>query len=121
MAVPSARLDRGEYLPLAYTPSGAVSAGDVVVQGDLIGVAGADIAASALGNLQIVGPMGVWIFPITSGSGTSMTVGVVLYWDATSSTATETAGSNKLLGKVFAAASDSDTTVKVCGIQQATP
>ena len=120
MAAPTARLDRGEYLPLAYTPDGAVSAGDVVLQGDLIGVAGADIDASALGNLQIVGPMGVWIFPITSGSGTNMSVGTIVYWNASAGTATVTSGANKILGKVYEAATDSDTSVKVCGIQQAT-
>jgi len=36
-----------------YTPGSEVTAGDVVVQNELIGVAVADIAASEKGSLQI--------------------------------------------------------------------
>ena len=38
-----------------YTPSTAVSAGDVVVQGTLVAIARADIAANALGALATAG------------------------------------------------------------------
>jgi len=85
MATPSVRLDRGEALPLAYTPGAAVTAGDVVVQGDLIAVAPRDIAASVLGNLLIVGPLAVFIFPKETGTGTALTVGTVVYWAAAAS------------------------------------
>jgi len=121
MAVPSSRLCYGDCVTIDYTPGSAVTAGDVVVQTDLIGVAPSDIAASALGSLQIVGPGGVWIFPKSSGTGTALTVGTVVYWNAGSSVATSTASTNKVLGKVAEAASTSDTSVKVMGVQQATP
>ena len=38
-----------------YRPSEAVAAGDVVVQGTLIGIARLDIAANTLGSLVVVG------------------------------------------------------------------
>ena len=38
-----------------YTPGSAVAAGDVIVQGELIGVARTPIAANALGSLAVDG------------------------------------------------------------------
>ena len=38
-----------------YTPGSAVTAGDVVVQSDLVGIAKLDIAANALGALAVAG------------------------------------------------------------------
>ena len=95
-----------------YTPGSAVSAGDVVVQGDLIGVAKLDIAASALGALAVDG---VFDFPKAAGGGTAIAAGAKVYWDAGDSEAKEDAesGANKYLGKVVAAAADADTTVRV--------
>ena len=51
-----------------YTPGSAVSAGDVVVQGDLIGIAKLDIAADALGALAV---KGVFDFPKAAGDSTA--------------------------------------------------
>jgi len=121
MSVPSPRFNRGEYLPVDYTPEEAVSAGDVVVQGDLIAVATVAIAANKLGALQVVGPMGVWTFPKSTGSGTALTVGQVVYWDADNSVVTTTASTHKVLGKVFEAAATTASTVLITGVQQATP
>lgn len=122
MATPTSRLCYGDCVTFDYTPSGAdVTAGDVVVQGDLIGVAPSDITDGDLGSLQAVGPGGVWIFPKSSGTGTALTVGTVVYWDDSNDVVTSTAGSNKVLGKVAVAAGTSDTSVKVMGVQQATP
>jgi predicted RecA/RadA family phage recombinase len=77
-----------------YTPGSAVTAGQVVVQGDLIGVARTPIAANALGSLAIEG---IFDFPKDAGN----------------SVATATSTGNKQLGKVVAAAADADTTVRV--------
>ena len=95
-----------------YTPGSAVSAGDVVVQGDLIGIAKLDIAASALGALAVDG---VFDLPKASGASTAIAAGAKVYWDAGDSEAKEDAesGANKYLGKVVAAAGDDDTTVRV--------
>jgi len=95
-----------------YTPGSAVSAGDVVVQGDLIGIAKLDIAAGALGALAVDG---VFDLPKASGASTAITAGAKVYWDAGDSEAKEDSesGANKYLGKVVAAAADADTAVRV--------
>ena len=95
-----------------YTPSSAVSAGDVVVQEDLVGVAKLDIAADVLGALAVAG---VFDFPKTAGVGEAFAAGMKVYWDvadAVAKTDDET-GANKLIGKTIAAAGDDDTTVRV--------
>jgi len=95
-----------------YTPGSAVSAGDVVVQGDLVGVAKLDIAANALGALAVAG---VFDFPKATGGSTAITAGANVYWDTGDSEAKEDSesGANKYLGKVVTATADADTTVRV--------
>ncbi|GAG92230.1 unnamed protein product, partial [marine sediment metagenome] len=85
-----------------YTPALAVTAGDVVVQGDLVGVALHDIAALRKGALAIEG---VFDFPKDTGSSNAITAGAKVYWDAENEVATTTAGENKQIGKAVEAAS----------------
>lgn len=98
----------GDYID--YTPSAAVAAGDVVVQGDLIGVAVRPIAANILGSLATEG---VFDFPKATTGGSGLTAGTTVYWNATSSIATATSTGNKQLGKVVRTAADADTTVRI--------
>jgi predicted RecA/RadA family phage recombinase len=95
-----------------YTPGADVSAGDVIVQGDLVGIAKLDIAAGALGALAVTG-----VFDVTKATGTStaITAGTRLYWDAADGVAKadDESGANKYLGKAVAAAADADATVRV--------
>jgi len=95
-----------------YTPGSDVSAGDVVVQGDLVAVAKLDIAADTLGALHATG---VFDFPKTAGVGEAITAGAKVYWDAADGVAKtdDETGANKYLGKVVKAAGDDDTTVRV--------
>jgi len=93
-----------------YTPSSAVAAGDVVVQGDLVGVAKRAIAANVLGALSVEG---VFDYPKATGSSSAITAGSKVYWDTVNEVATTTAGSYKLIGKTILAATDDDTTVRV--------
>ncbi len=95
-----------------YTPSSAVAAGAVVVQGDLVGVARTPIAADALGSLSVTG---VFDFPKATGVGTGITVGTTVYWKADPGVvqADSETGANKLIGKVVKTAADADTTVRV--------
>jgi predicted RecA/RadA family phage recombinase len=95
-----------------YTPSTAVAAGDVVVQGDLVGVATMPIAANALGALAV---SGIFDFPKATGEGTAIDAGALVYWDATTSVATtdDNSGGNKLIGKAVLAAVDDDDKVRV--------
>ncbi|GMV98189.1 MAG: hypothetical protein AMXMBFR83_25410 [Phycisphaerae bacterium] len=91
-----------------YTPSSAVTAGQVVVQGELVGVAKVDIPAGTLGALAVAG-----VFEFPKATGSAITAGALCYWDATNQRATTTATGNKLIGKCVKAAADADTTVRV--------
>jgi predicted RecA/RadA family phage recombinase len=95
-----------------YTPGADVAAGDVVVQGDLVGVARFDIKSGVLGALAV---SGVFDFPKTAGASTAIAAGTAVYWDIADGVAqadSET-GANKLLGKTVAAAGDDDAAVRV--------
>ncbi len=95
-----------------YTPGTDVTAGDVVVQEDLVGVAKLDIAADALGALAVAG---VFDFPKATGGGSAIAAGALVYWDVADSEAKadDESGANKLIGKIVAAAGDDDATVRV--------
>ena len=64
-----------------YTPSGAVSSGDVVAVGGIIGVAKEDIAASALGTLSINGQ-----YELDLKSGKTFSAGDSVYVDDSEAT-----------------------------------
>ena len=93
-----------------YTPGADVMFGEVVVQGELVGVAKHDIPAGKLGVLAVTG---VFDFPKAAGAG--IAVGVKVYWDEAMKLVTEdpAGGVNKELGKTALAARDADTTVRV--------
>lgn len=98
-----------------YTPASGgadVSAGDVVVQNDLVGIAKLDIASGSLGTLAVTG---VFDLPKAVGAATAIGAGLTVYWDAGNSVATTNpaAGANKLIGKTTAAAGDAAAAVRV--------
>jgi predicted RecA/RadA family phage recombinase len=93
-----------------YTPSANVAAGDVVVQGELVGIAKTPIAANAPGSLAV---KGIFDLPKATGAGSAIAVGIQAYWDATNKVVTATATGNKFLGKTVKAAADADTNVRV--------
>ena len=107
-------VQRGESID--YTPSSDVSAGDVVVLGDLVGVAKLDIQANTLGALAV---SGVFDFPKATGVGSAIARGVLVYWDAADleAKADDEEGANKLLGATILAATDDDETVRVLLLQ----
>lgn len=99
-----------------YTPAAAVAAGDVVVQGSLVGMAHTAIAASVPGAINTGG-----IFDVVKATG-AITAGAPVYWDATgdpvggtagSGAATTTAASNTLMGWAVTAAVSAGTTVRI--------
>lgn len=95
-----------------YTPGADVSAGDVVVQNDLIGIAKLDIASGALAALAVTG---VFDLPKATGVGEAIGAGAKVYWDAGNTVATTdpAAGANKYLGKTVRDAGDDDAAVRV--------
>jgi len=95
-----------------YTPGSAVAAGDVVVQGDLVGIATSPIAANELGALAV---QGVFAMPKAVTAGSALSIGTTVYWDATNSIVTDDNGdgANVRVGKVVKAALYTDATVNV--------
>lgn len=100
-------VQRGEALDFANSSGSKINAGDVVVLGTRIGVAGGDIANGETGAVHVVG---VFEFPKASGA---ITLGAAVYWDATNSKITTTSTSNTLAGFAVAAAASGDETVLV--------
>ena len=95
-----------------YTPGSDVAAGDVVVQGELVGISARPIAAGELGALAVVG---VFDLPKATGADTGIPAGAKVYWDVADGVAKEDdeSGANKLLGKTVADAADADAAVAV--------
>ncbi len=91
-----------------HTPVGAVAAGDVIVQENLVGVATAPIAAGAKGSIAV---SGVFRFAKDTGSGDAIDAGKLVYWDSGNEVATETSGGNTLIGKAVADAAASQAYV----------
>lgn len=61
---------------LDHTAASAISSGDVVAMGNLVGVALADIASGATGSVQIDG-----VFTLAKTAGTAWNQGDSLTWD----------------------------------------
>ena len=95
---------------IEFTPLVAVAAGQVVVNGDLVGISLGPVAANVQGSLAVDG---VFDFPKQVGVGTAITLGTSLYWDVANQRATSTAAGNKLIGKCTRAAADASTSVRI--------
>jgi len=93
-----------------YTASTAKTAGDVVVQNNLVGIVTQDIAANQKGSLRIEGVAEV---PKSTGGSTAIAAGKLVYWDATYSVATETSSGNTAMGVTVLAATDAAAVVYV--------
>ena len=95
---------------IEFTPTVAVAAGQVVVNGDLVGIACGPIAANVAGTLIVDG---VFDFPKQVGASTAVVLGTSLYWDVANQRATATATGNKLIGKCTRAATDAASAVRI--------
>lgn len=95
-----------------HTGVADIAAGDVVVEGDLVGVARLDRKAGTPGSLAV---KGVFDFPKATGASTAIAKGVLNYWDEAEQVAKtdSESGANKLIGKSVAAAGDNDTHVRI--------
>ena len=90
-----------------HTPSTAKTAGDVVVQGGILGVVTTDIAASVKGSLAITG-----VYRFTKETGFAVTAGQRMFYDAANDRI-NVAGTGDFAGLAVLAAGSSDTTVDV--------
>jgi len=95
-----------------YTPAADVAAGEVVVQGELVGITKRDIPAGTLGTLELTG---VYDIAKATGASTAIGVGLDVYWDEGNAVATtdSASGVNKRIGRTVAAAADDDEVVRV--------
>jgi predicted RecA/RadA family phage recombinase len=101
-------IQRGHQID--FIPDTDVAAGDVVIIGDLAGIAKLDIKAGTLGALALVG---VFDIPKATGEGTAIATGTIVFWDAENKQVTVTGGNNKYLGKTVIASTDNDAHARV--------
>lgn len=72
---------RGEAIDYKNTTANVIEAGDVIVIGTKIGVAGCDIAPNETGSAHMMG-----VFALPKGSG-AILPGALVKWDAATGTA----------------------------------
>lgn len=101
---------RYEGLTVDYTPSSDVSAGDIVVLGDMVGVAKLDIDSGDKGSIAVTG-----IFDVAKGTDAAdiFAVGEPVYYSTADEEATAGEAGNIRLGTCVAAAAQTDTMVTV--------
>lgn len=93
---------------ISHTPGAAVSAGDVIVIGDLVTVVTVDSPA----NVPVgVATEGVFSFPKTASA--VIGAGVKCYWDPGTGLVTTTAGELKLAGHSVEAVGNPSSSVKI--------
>lgn len=101
---------RGESLDYTNATGAKIDAGDILVVGDLVGVAGTDIPDGDTGSVTVAG-----VFEMPKTGTNAITLGSKVYFDGTG--ITDTASSNSLAGYAAQAAASGDTTcfVKLLG------
>ena len=87
---------RGEVLD--HVAAAALDSGDVVVMGDIVGVAEADIALAATGSVRVQG-----VHTLAAITGVAFAQGDQLYWDATNERLTKVSSGNTKAGVAAAA------------------
>jgi len=94
-------------LRINYTAPSDIDYGDVVVQGDLVGIATRDIKSGEVGRIALAGLFGI---VKDTGVGTAINAGTKVYWDDTSkfATANDGGGRNNILGVSTREAQDGD-------------
>jgi predicted RecA/RadA family phage recombinase len=94
--MPQATLRKGNPFSIDYTPSSAVEAGDVIVQGELVGVARLPIPANTKGTLDVSDGE----FEVIGDA--AIAIGKVVFWNDAANKVTENAnsGANKRFGKL---------------------
>lgn len=95
---------------MTYTNSGSttVAAGSVVVIGDMIGIAVADIAAGATGTVKTKG-----VFTLAATTNEAYVAGQQLYWKAATSKLIDDPTGNEKAGRAWAAKASAGTTVAI--------
>lgn len=97
---------------VSHTAASAISSGDIVVMGDIIGVALADIASGEVGSVSIQG-----VHKVAKVAGTAWGQGAKLDWDASAEAfdiaVTPASGDVEDAGVAASAAGSADTTGEI--------
>jgi len=98
---------KGENLDYVNSGESKIAAGDIVLIGKRLAVAACDIAAGAVGAVIVSG-----VFKLPKAAE-ALTMGALVYWDATNACVTATSTSNTLCGFCTEDAAKDDATVAV--------
>lgn len=99
-------VQKGESLDYKNSGSEKIAAGDAVLVGSVLGIAGCDIEVGAVGSLHVEG-----VYKLTKTSSNAITMGTAVYYDG--SGITETSSSNTRVGYAAADAAQADTEILV--------
>lgn len=100
-------VNEGDVIPVT-APSGGLTAGTGVLIGTaLFGVAVNDADAGDIGQIAVEG-----VFDLAKTSALAISVGDLLYWDATNSLVFKTSSGNKCVGVAISAAANPSGTVR---------
>jgi len=99
-------VQRGDTLDV--TAAAAISSGDVVVIGSIIGVSNVDAEIGDSFALDVVG-----VFTLPKTSALAISVGDVLYYDAANKVVNKTASGNTKIGVAVTAAANPSPSVNV--------
>lgn len=86
----------GDTVP--FVASGAVSSGDVVVSGQLVGIATTDVADTETGNMKLSG-----VFEVPKTASQAWSLHAAVYWDSSEGEATTVASGNEFMGVAYEA------------------
>lgn len=99
--------EKGDVLDYTNATGTDIASGDVVIVGNLVGVAVTDIADTEAGAVNLTGA-----YELTKDAPLAIAQGDELFWNVAGSKVTKTA-TDKPLGTAFVAALSADTTVVV--------
>lgn len=92
---------------LSMTHTSDVLSGELVIIGNMFGIAATDAIAGD--EFELITGM-VWILPKASGA---VALGVLVYWDDTAKNITTTVAGNTLVGTCIKAAATNDADIEV--------
>ncbi|MGL4594338.1 MAG: DUF2190 family protein [Thermoguttaceae bacterium] len=100
---------RHRGLTIDYVPATNVTAGDIVAEGGIVGIANNDIAAGSLGALAVEG-----VFDVEKKPADIFALGDTVNWDKENKLAVKATGANIVkLGIAVEAAAANDPAVRV--------
>jgi predicted RecA/RadA family phage recombinase len=102
-------IQNGKVFEYTVGNSETVASGDVIVKGDLVGVAAT--GSSTEGAVIACNRCGV--YEVAKTASQAYTQGQNLFWDAAEKKVTSTGAGNKPIGKAWAAAASDDTTAQI--------